>query len=445
MIAALARFAEALRSESLPVSPPELVDASRALDLVGLERRGDVRSALRATLAKDRRAAEVFDRLFDRFFAPPRFPVRGEGAGRAGAVSQRPRPGEGERVALSRPKPSETPKATVTAKEAVEKSRRRTEPGAADVESMLDRTRRDGERRRGRLRRAKLRPAPSASPAETRDPARRELARRMTTEEERELAREVPRMVAALKLRVGRRLAEARSGRPWFRRALRASLASGGVPFVIPFRAPKRKNTRVVLLVDVSWSVARASGLFLLMASAFLELGRRARVLAFVDRPVDATASILRWTRGTLRPRTAADGGRPKQRLKARPGEGIASGAMSFAEVLDGLPGLNLEAPSDYGTAFHALRAPRLAPRGRDTVLVVLGDGRTNRFDPLPWALSEVARGCRAVLWLVPEPRSRWGTADSALPAYLASADLVVEANDLDGLATGLGELVRRL
>jgi uncharacterized protein with von Willebrand factor type A (vWA) domain len=106
---------------------------------------------------------------------------------------------------------------------------------------------------------------------------------------------------------------------------------------------------------------------------------------------------------------------------------------------------LNLEAPSDYGTAFHALRGSRLAPRGRDTILVVLGDGRTNRFDPLPWALADVARGCRAVLWLVPEPRSRWGTADSALPAYLASVDLVVEATDLHGLAGGLGELVRRL
>jgi hypothetical protein len=106
---------------------------------------------------------------------------------------------------------------------------------------------------------------------------------------------------------------------------------------------------------------------------------------------------------------------------------------------------LNLEAPSDYGTAFHALRTSRLAPRGRDTVLVVLGDGRTNRFDPLPWALTDLSRGCRAVLWLVPEPRSRWGTADSALPAYLASVDLVVEATDLHGLARGLGELIRRL
>jgi hypothetical protein len=267
----------------------------------------------------------------------------------------------------------------------------------------------------------------------------------MTTDEEREVAREIPRVIHALRLRVSRRSAVARSGRPWLRRVLRDNLKTGGVPFVIPYRAPKRKSTRVVLLVDVSFSVARAAGLFLLMAAAFLELGRRARVLAFVNRPVDATAAVLRWARGSHRSRRAAEAARPPPRRGARPGDGISSWGVSFAEVIDGLKDLNLEAPSDYGTAFHALRTSRLSPRGRDTVLVILGDGRTNRFDPLPWALADLSRGCRAVLWLVPEPRSRWGTADSALSHYVTSVDLVVEATDLVGLSRGLGELVRRL
>jgi uncharacterized protein with von Willebrand factor type A (vWA) domain len=252
-------------------------------------------------------------------------------------------------------------------------------------------------------------------------------------------------MVEALKLGRGRRLATARSGRPWIRRVLRDNLAHGGVPFTIPYRAPKRSTTRVVLLVDVSFSVARAAGLFLLMAASFVDLGRRARVLAFVDRPVDATEAVSAWARGRLRAPQSARGERPDRRRGAPPGAGTRSGDVSFADVLEGLKDLNLDAPSDYGRAFHALRSSRLSPRGRDTVLLILGDGRTNRFDALPWALSDLARGCRAVLWLVPEPRSRWGTADSALADYLPSVDVVVEATDLHGLADGLGELVRRL
>jgi uncharacterized protein with von Willebrand factor type A (vWA) domain len=429
MIAALARFVDALRAERLAVSPAEIVDAARALDLVGLERRADVRSALRATLAKDRKSAEAFDRLFDAFFTAPRLPATGQGVGRPAAEGWRPR---------SKPKETTEPKgkANPKGKPPIEPKRK-----GGKVAELLERTRRDGERRHGRLRRAKLRDAS----IDERDPKRRDLARRMTTEAEREVAQEVPKLVQALKLRVGRRLERKRSGRPWLRRVLRDNLKAGGVPFVIPYRAPKHKTTRVVLLVDVSFSVARAAGLFLLMAEKFLELGRRARVLAFVDRPVDATAAVTSWARGSRRSRPAVDDARRRPRRGARPGDGISSRGLSFADVLEGLRDLNLEAPSDYGGAFHALSTSRLRPRGRDTVLVVLGDGRTNRFDPLPWTLAELARGCRWVLWLVPEPRSRWGTADSALPAYLESVDLVVEATDLEGLAAGLGELVRRL
>ena len=78
---------------------------------------------------------------------------------------------------------------------------------------------------------------------------------------------------------------------------------------------------------------------------------------------------------------------------------------------------------------------------GRDAVLVVLGDGRTNVFDPLPWAFEEIAGRARRVLWLVSEPRVRWGTGDSALGAYLPFCDVAVEARDLEGLARGVREL----
>jgi uncharacterized protein len=423
MIEALARFVEALRAHDLAVSPAEIVDAGRALDLVGLERRSEVRRALSSTLAKDRQSALVFDRLFDRFFAPPVFRKEGRGEGRVATAGERPRPGDGERPTSTRAKPKDKLKAQ--GKTAAEPKR----PGPERKES------------KGRNPKLKLRRAGD----ETQEPAHRDLARRMTTEEEREIAKEIPREIQALKLRMSRRLARARTGRPWMRQALRDNLKHGGVPFVIPYRAPKRRSTRVVLLVDVSFSVARASGLFLLMAAGFVEFGRRTRVLAFVDRPVDATAAVSRWARLTARGEGSGAMTPKGRRLRARPGGGIVSRDVSFSEVLDGLTDLNLEAPSDYGTAFHALSTSRLRPRGRDTVLVVLGDGRTNRFDPLPFALEELSRGCRAVLWLVAEPRSRWGTADSALPLYLPSVDLVVEATDLDGLSRGLGELLRRL
>jgi uncharacterized protein with von Willebrand factor type A (vWA) domain len=433
MIGALARFVAALRDGGLTVSPAEIVDAGRALDLVGLTRREGVREALRATLAKDRSATATFDRLFDIYFKAPRRSGGAPGEGRPGATGERPRGGAGERAAAAAAKPRERET------EPSRSRRPRLAPSDLERRSEEERLARKGRRPRTIVRERRPREG-------DRDPCHADLSRRMTAEEERAIASEVPRMIQALRLQAGRRLTRARTGRPWLRRVLRENLSRGGVPFVIPFRARRPRKIRVVLVVDVSFSVARAAGLFLWMAGAFLTLGRRARVFAFVDRPVDATAAIARWASAR------SDGGAAhhgkvalRGRSAPRPGSQIVANGVAFADILEGIPGLNLEAPSDYGRAFHALLTAPRRPRGRDTVLVVLGDGRTNRFDPLPWALDELARGCRLVLWLVPEPAARWGTADSALPAYLRSVDLAVEATDLLGLARGLSLLVRRL
>src|SRR5204862_25917 len=65
----------------------------------------------------------------------------------------------------------------------------------------------------------------------------------------------------------------------------------------IPHQMPRRKRPRIVLVVDVSFSVARAAGLFLMMALEFLRPPRRASVWLFVDRPVEATGAVRRWLR----------------------------------------------------------------------------------------------------------------------------------------------------
>ena len=247
------------------------------------------------------------------------------------------------------------------------------------------------------------------------------------------------------------------------KRAIRENLSTGGVPFRIPQQAPRLKRPHVVLLVDVSWSVARAAGLFLMMALALLDRGRRTSVFFFVDHPVEATEPLRRWLRGA----GAAEKGPARAGAAAvhrgsisrsalpsragsrsfgrgeRPGSGIVrpGSAVSFLDLIFSIPDLDPDGRSDYGRAFFALSSGPLRTLARDAVVVVLGDGRTNRFDPLPWAFEEIAGRARHVLWLAPEPRGRWGEGDSALPAYLPFCDVVVEASDLEGLARAVREL----
>jgi uncharacterized protein with von Willebrand factor type A (vWA) domain len=457
MIAALTRFVKALRDEGIKASPAELLDATRAVEIVGLENRARFREALSATLAKSHDQRETFRRVFDRFFVPPHREGKGEKRGRAGVGgsggSRRGRPGL-ERTPSSRTLPRKTDAESPRERTAKPPSHGE-DRGGERVRRMLDATDRRGPDRVGRLRRAATtrvgeKAAASSRRGDAVDLDRVDLKGPLTVEDERDLARRVPRMIETLRLRSSRRLRPSSRGRLWSRRLFRDNLTHGGVPFVLPFRRAKPRRVRVTLLVDVSYSAARATGYFLWMAAEFLRLERRTRVLAFVDRPVDATREIDAWLRGRgdadAAVRGSRDGPRPARgRRRAPPGEGIRPAGRPFAEMLDSLRGLNLAAPSDYGRAFHALAGSRLRPRGRDTVLVILGDGRTNRFDPLSWALEELVSGCRAVLWLVPERRESWGTGDSALADYLPHADVVVEAWNLAGLADGLEALLRRL
>ncbi len=69
-----------------------------------------------------------------------------------------------------------------------------------------------------------------------------------------------------------------------------------------------------------------------------------------------------------------------------------------------------------------------------------LGDARTNMSDPNLPAVRDVAeRACR-VHWLNPEPRTLWGTGDSAAPEYAALVAMHECRN-----ARQLGDLIARL
>ena len=130
---------------------------------------------------------------------------------------------------------------------------------------------------------------------------------------------------------------------------------------------------------------------------------------------------------------------------RAVPGAAILRGGRSFATLLQQLPDFNANAASDYGRALHGLAAARGLRLGRETLLVVLGDGRNNRFDPQAWNLETLQERCGGVLWIVPEPIHLWGTGDSALADYAPHCDCLVEADDARGLCRGVVEMERRL
>ncbi|MEU0334395.1 VWA domain-containing protein [Streptomyces sp. NPDC006193] len=212
-----------------------------------------------------------------------------------------------------------------------------------------------------------------------------------------ELRRTVQPLARKLATRLAARRRRAARGTIDLRRTLRASLSTGGVPMRPVLRRRRPVRPELVLLCDVSGSVAGFSDFTMLLVQALHDQFSKVRVFAFVNR-LDEVTGLLGHGR-------------------ADP-EGLSARIRAEA-TLTGWHG-----SSDYGVALGEFTERYGAAVGPRTTVFVLGDARTNRSDPNLAAVRDLARRARRVYWLNPEPRDRWGTGDSAAPAYAESAEM---------------------
>ena len=206
--------------------------------------------------------------------------------------------------------------------------------------------------------------------------------------------RQMRRVVAPLARMLATRLAakrrRARAGSIDLRKTLRKSMSTGGVPIDVVLRKPRPARPELVVLCDVSGSVAGFSHFTLLLVHALRQQFSRVRVFAFIDTTdevthlfgpdADLAVAIQRITR--------------EARVYTRDGH------------------------SDYGNAFVSFTEQFpgvLSPRSS---LLILGDGRTNYRSPAADVLAHMVTASRHAHWLNPEPRHLWGSGDSAVPRY---------------------------
>ncbi|MFC8513530.1 VWA domain-containing protein [Streptomyces sp. NPDC057257] len=228
-----------------------------------------------------------------------------------------------------------------------------------------------------------------------------------------ELRRTVQPLARKLATRLAARRRRAARGSIDLRRTLRGSLSTGGVPMKPVLRRRRPARPELVLLCDVSGSVAGFSDFTMLLVQALHDQFSKVRVFAFVNR-IDEVTGLLEHG--------AADA------------EGL--GARILAEAtLTGWHG-----SSDYGVALGEFAERYGDAVGPRTTVFVLGDARTNMSDPNLAAVRQIAERARRFYWLNPEPRAQWGTGDSAAPEYADVAGMHECRN-----ARQLSELVARL
>ncbi|SFO49537.1 hypothetical protein SAMN05660359_03826 [Geodermatophilus obscurus] len=227
-----------------------------------------------------------------------------------------------------------------------------------------------------------------------------------------ELRRAVAPLARRLAVKLSARRRMGRQGRLDFRKTVRASLGTGGVPVVTHHRPRKVHKPELVVLCDVSGSVAGFSHFTLMLTQALREHFSGVRAFAFVD----ATDEVTRFF---------------------RPGADVAGAIARIGREADVVA---FDGHSDYGNALEVFADRWPTAVGPRTSLLVLGDGRTNYRQPGLPVLADLVRRARSAHWLNPEPRRLWGSGDSAADRYGEVIDMVECRN-----ATQLADFVTTL
>jgi hypothetical protein len=464
MLGVITGFIDELREAGVPVSMVEAIDSMRALEAIDVADRVALRETLRATLVKNLRHERAFDTAFDVYFsmvspqgsesatltegdAPPRSQT-GESPDsqafdldalleqlfRALADLDGAALRQGAQAAVDHLAGME-PGRPVGGTYYLHRTLRRLELSELE-ERLLQALIGDGDM--SEFDRRLLREEVEARIEQLRDEIQEEIRRRLVADRGRDaVARTLRRpliedvdlmhatagdlkdmdaAIGPLTHKLAARLArrrKKRTGRLDFRRTVRRSLGTGGVPADPQFRHPRRHRPEVWLLCDVSGSMATFSRFTLQFTHAMATHFSKLRSFAFVDT-VDEVTDFFG---------PGVDFGSALQRVATE------------AEVVW------LDGHSDYGNSLEAfLRryGPQLTPR---TTVIVTGDARNNYRPPRDQVLAEVARSARAVVWLNPEPSTYWDTGDSMMSHYARHCSSVHEVRTLRQLEQFVEEL----
>ncbi|MCL2533019.1 MAG: VWA domain-containing protein [Nocardiaceae bacterium] len=226
------------------------------------------------------------------------------------------------------------------------------------------------------------------------------------------LRRSVTPLARLLASRLAVRRSRSRAGAIDLRRTLRKSMSTGGVPIDLVQRKPRPARPELVLLCDVSGSVAGFSHFTLLLVHALREQFSRVRVFAFID----TTDEVTRFFE------TGSDLGVAMSRM------------IREAELI------TYDGHSDYGHALGVFAERYAHSLTSRSSLLVLGDGRNNYRDPGLAALEHLVSVAKHAHWLNPEPRGQWGTGDSAALVYNEVIDMheCRSAQQLAAVVSGL-------
>ena len=463
MLDLLSGFIVELRNAGLPVSLTENLDAMEAVKVIPVDDRDAFKYALGCTLVKNAAHWRAFETVFEVYFSLRGAQYAMEGDGSGDAASQQNMPGQpGEQQGsggLEGMTPEELAamlyQALLNADQMMMRAIAKAavtrfsgmEPGRPvggtyylyrtlrnlDLDGMLERLMEESRKQVGgeltaleeRLERDEFQSRIDQMRQEIEAEIRRRLVAdrgaeamaktlrkplpedvdfmHATREEMVNLRKAIYPLTRKLAVRLARKRRHGRKGPLDFRNTVRHSLSYGGVPADPKFKFPRPAKPEIMVIADISGSVAAFARFTLQLVYAIS--GQFSKVRSFVF--IDGVDEVTRFF------------------------EGIEDITEAVHRVNTEADVIWVDGHSDYGHAFESFWdrwGKDISPK---TTVILLGDARNNYHASQAWVIKEMRRKARHVYWLNPEPKSYWNTGDSILGEYAIHTDGTYECRNL--------------
>lgn len=234
------------------------------------------------------------------------------------------------------------------------------------------------------------------------------------TEDEIQKMREVvTRLAQRIKNILSIRKKRLKHGKLDLHQTLRRNMARGGIPFEVVYKTRRKDRPKLVIMCDVSSSVANVSRFMLQFMYSLQEAFTKIRCYVFVAELGEVTSVFH---------------------------DGDVSSAVEKA--LDGGDVINVYTRSNFGYAFHEFWKNHLSSIDKKTTVIILGDARNNYNDAKAWCIRDIQNKAKNLVWLNPESPSAWGFGDSVMDKYMPYCDVVEECRNLRQLSKVVDQIV---
>lgn len=447
----LSRFLETLRHSDLRISTAEILDAYRTVDVVGISDRTLLKDALALSVAKSTEDQARFDDAFERFFAHIDIvtPEQALGDGSTEADSS----SEGTPLEQFAENASEldllaamtesarnvglermwlfTQKNLYTRRilddmglQQFERDMRALENGPpqeggggggevgdgneAQFAGMQVARERAFEMTREFVEREfQLFAADNAN--KIREERLREIRLQTIDHRDQERVRQIIKRIAKRLIALySRRRSKPIVGMLDVRKTMRRNYPNDGHLFELHWRKKKVKEPDIMVICDVSRSVAALSRFLLYFVYSLGEIIPKLRSFMLCSDLVESTDLF---------------------------------DSLPLDDAIDGALSRVMLGSTDYGKALEDFDEQALREVSRRTSVIILGDARSNDTNPRIDLMQKLHDRAKFVMWLNPEPRTFWGTGDSEMLRYLPYvhfARTTASVRDLERAATAL-------